>query len=138
MSNEYRFFVSGIPRPQGSKSFVRGRVIEASKHVYQWRRDIASLAQEVITSPPLDNKTPVAISLKFCFARPKSHVTRKGELRSGFSPQHIQRPDVDKLSRAVLDALTGIAWQDDSQVISLTATKVWGAASGVEIRLSPV
>ena len=33
------------------------------------------------------------------------------------------KPDVDKLARAALDALTGVLWADDSQVVSLHAQK---------------
>jgi crossover junction endodeoxyribonuclease RusA len=75
----------------------------------------------------------VSVELTFTFKRPKSHVTSKGTLREGYSEYHVQRPDVDKLSRAILDALTGIAYQDDSQVVTLAATKTWGDSDGVEI-----
>lgn len=125
-----RFFVSGIPRPQGSKSFVRGRIVEASKYVGKWRKDVASVASDVYTEP---TERPVVVELEFTFKRPKSHVTSKGVLRDGYSLYHLQRPDVDKLSRAILDALTGIAYRDDSQVVSLAASKQWGESDGVEI-----
>ena len=35
----------------------------------------------------------------------------------------MKKPDLDKLVRAILDAGSGVAWRDDSQVISITATK---------------
>jgi len=38
------------------------------------------------------------------------------------------RPDVDKLARALLDALIGIAYVDDQQVVSLLVRKVYGTA----------
>jgi len=41
--------------------------------------------------------------------------------------------DLDKLVRAVLDALTGIVWKDDAQVVALKATKVQGVTPGVEV-----
>ena len=46
------------------------------------------------------------------------------------------RPDLDKLCRAVLDALTGIAYKDDQQVVSLFATKSYGERAGVFILLT--
>ena len=45
-------------------------------------------------------------------------------------------PDLDKLVRAVLDALTGICYLDDSQVTDIRASKVYGSSTGVEIRLT--
>jgi Holliday junction resolvase RusA-like endonuclease len=35
------------------------------------------------------------------------------------------KPDIDKLSRAVLDALTSVWYKDDSQVIQLEAQKIY-------------
>jgi len=43
------------------------------------------------------------------------------------------RPDADKLARTVLDALTGIAYADDSQVVGLTVEKNYDELPGVEI-----
>ena len=130
-----RFVVTGTPRPQGSKSFVRGRIVEASKYVSKWRRDVASAASHVYSEP---TESPVTVELVFTFSRPKSHVKSDGSLRNGFSEHHIQRPDVDKLSRAILDALTGIAYRDDSQVVSLSAVKRWGEGDGVEVVTSTI
>ena len=40
-------------------------------------------------------------------------------------PQHITKPDLDKLVRCAKDALTGIVWRDDSQVVAVGAMKVY-------------
>lgn len=44
------------------------------------------------------------------------------------------RPDLDKLVRAILDAMTGLAFQDDGQVVALNAGKEYGNAGGCDIR----
>ena len=44
-------------------------------------------------------------------------------------------PDLDKLIRAVLDGLTGVAYEDDGQVVQIEAQKLYGASVGAEIRL---
>lgn len=51
---------------------------------------------------------------------PKSMPSRK---RGWFT--HTTRPDVDKLTRALLDPLKGITWVDDSQVAYATVNKVY-------------
>lgn len=129
------FVVEGTPRPQGSKSFVRGRIVEASKYVGPWRKTVAKEAAEVFPHPTVD---PVKVTLTFVFERPKSHMYADGRLKPHCHESHIQRPDVDKLSRAILDALTGIAYVDDSQVVSLDAIKVWGPKAGVKISVTLV
>lgn len=65
----------------------------------------------------------------FTFPRPKAHYRtgrHAGELRPSAPLVHSSRPDLDKLLRAVGDALTGIVWRDDSQVASIVASKVYG------------
>jgi Holliday junction resolvase RusA-like endonuclease len=47
-------------------------------------------------------------------------------------------PDLDKLTRAVLDALTGIVWTDDAQVVAVAATKRRSATPGVTVTVTPV
>jgi len=44
-----------------------------------------------------------------------------------------KRPDLDKLIRSVLDALTGTCYRDDSQVVTIEAQKVWDAATIIEV-----
>lgn len=46
---------------------------------------------------------------------------------------HSKKPDLDKLVRAVQDALTGIIYKDDGQVCRLTANKNYAAHEGVRI-----
>lgn len=42
-------------------------------------------------------------------------------------------PDLDKLVRGVLDALTGVCYVDDSQVVKIDAQKVWEPVTIIEV-----
>ena len=66
------------------------------------------------------------MDLVFIFNKPKT-VKRN---------EPYVRPDLDKLIRAVLDGLTGVAYEDDQQVVRLTAQKAYGETEGVHIRIS--
>lgn len=72
---------------------------------------------------------PVQVWVKVTLQRPKGHYgtgKNEGQLKVSAPPHHTQWPDVDKLARGVLDALTGVVWRDDSQVTSLHIGKEWG------------
>ena len=107
-------FVPGVPAPQGSKRHVgNGRMIESSAAVGPWRERVALVAHNAMGGlAPMTG--PVTVVLTFWLPRPKS-------AKAG--AQATKRPDLDKLVRAVLDALTGIAFIDDSQVVRIDAGK---------------
>lgn len=118
------FFVSGRPVPQGSLKFINGHAIHVrAQDLALWRADIANMARSVITEKA---QKGVEIHLTFVLKKPKT-VTRN---------EPYIRPDIDKLSRAVLDGLTGVAYEDDEQVVKLTAIKEYGDNEGVWIKFT--
>jgi len=107
---------------QGSKRHVgNGIMRETNQRLRPWRSLVTDAA--LSTNHPLTN-LPVSISITFRFLRPKGHYNKSG--LSPKAPAHLtskQKGDIDKLSRAILDALTGTLLQDDSQVVQLSAHK---------------
>jgi Holliday junction resolvase RusA-like endonuclease len=73
---------------------------------------------------------PVVLHCMFEFQRPKLHFNSKGELKgmSYTKPAPVymsQDPDGDKLMRSVMDALKGLAYLDDNQVVQGHFVKLW-------------
>lgn len=102
-------WAGGTPRPQGSKRILRGRMVESARGHADWRRTVAMAALAARQARggewPVDR--PVRMSIYFFVpGRPDA------------------RPDIDKLARAVLDAIVeaGVV-RDDSQVVELFALK---------------
>lgn len=95
--------------------------------VHGWKDLIAEAAAEHIDKfGPMEG--PLSVHLDFLFAAP----SRRAE-----GTWRVKRPDLDNLSKAVMDALTDAgAWQDDSQVAELRACKRFGSVSGVEIKIA--
>ena len=114
------FEVIGTPVPKGSmRGFVVGKravVTHNSKKTKPWQQQIAQLA--AANSLDLLIEGPVCVRLIFRVPRPKTVP----KVRNGLP---AAKPDIDKLARPVLDACTGTIWKDDSQVVSLRASKVY-------------
>lgn len=138
------FFVPGIPVAKGSakafyvKSLGRAVVTQTNAAKQKpWASLISVMAQNAGVRPV---QGPVKLSMSFYFPRPKSHY-RTGKnasiLKDDAPAFHTTKPDADKLCRCVYDALTGVAYTDDSQVAS------WGCGEkryseknpGAEIRI---
>lgn len=115
-------FVPGDAKPQGSKrGFVTktGRVamVEmAGTPLKNWRESITWVMRgEAARIGWEATDAPISVKLIFELKQPKKPKAMYPSTR----------PDVDKLARAVLDAITdaGFIWQDDSQVVRLSAEK---------------
>ena len=120
--------VYGEPIPKGStRAFVvNGKAVttNANKRTKDWQTLVSMAAQEKRPDKPIEGA--VDIMLNFYLPRPKS-VTKKKR------PLPTVKPDIDKLIRCVLDALTGIYFTDDAQVTDIQAIKRYGDTPRVEI-----
>ncbi|ADF42492.1 RusA-like Holliday junction resolvase [Synechococcus phage S-CBS3] len=142
----YSFTVWGIAAPQGSKRHVgKGVMLESSDRVRPWRQDVRFAALEERPSN-WDMATPMRLDLVFWFPRPASHYgTRNGisylKANAPIEPVSARIGDIDKLQRAVFDALTGVAYLDDRQVVEVEARKAYlmgpDAAPYAHITIAP-
>ena len=147
------FAVYGKPAPAGSKSsFVpmkkntgqpfrgaSGRIIvntvDSNPRAKDWKKLVAAEAQR--HRPERIMEGPVMLKLTFMRQRPKNHFRTNGELKpDGLAlPFPLAKPDVLKLARGVEDALTGIIWRDDAQIVEELLLKVWADTPGVLIEI---
>lgn len=126
-----QFEVPGIPQPQGStRSFARGgKVITTSDNpkLRPWRDAVCWHARAALVAAPRAGWTgpfegPVTVSAIFYLPRPAGHFgtgRNAGQVRASAPPFPAGKPDLDKLIRGVLDALSEAGvWRDDAQVVS--------------------
>lgn len=127
-----QFFVPGVPKPQ-----PRVRAVIRGKHagVYDpgtantWRASVAMKAADEVPHAPYF-VGPVLLGLDFFFPRPKGHFKKNGDLRGSAPRRHLVKPDAKNLLAAVEDALNGIAWRDDKQIVELRVRKAFSDDTG--------
>jgi Holliday junction resolvase RusA-like endonuclease len=134
------FRVYGLPVPQGSKKVIRGNLIEMSDaRLRSWRQDVAAQAHQAMSRPPW--KEAIQIELGFFFPRPKNHygTGRNSEKLKALAPAYpAVHPDLDKLVRSVLDALSGVCFEDDRQVVFVRAMKQYDDSPGLLCDVGPL
>ena len=121
-----RFVVDGEPRSQGSMTAVYNRKLGVSRVRHSnapalslWR----GLCREAAMKSGAEIwEGPVGMTISFGISAPINQ-------KHGYP----KRPDLDKLVRGVLDALTGVCYRDDSQVVTLQAQKVWEPVTIIEV-----
>jgi Holliday junction resolvase RusA-like endonuclease len=118
------------------RGFVRnGRAILTSnnKKMKPYRQEVANTAMTAafeagcLHLPMAGKHEPVKLSLKFYFARPVSIPKKRTEI--------VVKPDIDKIIRATADALTGILYADDAQIVEMNASKHYGTPERVEVSI---
>lgn len=78
-----------------------------------------------------------AIEVDICVHRipPKSwsKVRRKRAIDGEIKP--VTKPDVDNYAKAILDALNGIVFKDDNQIVKLTISKIYAPEPKAVVRI---
>lgn len=130
--------VFGNPQPAGSKRAfsVNGRahVTDANPRSREWKDRVAQAAGEQYGGELVDG--PLAVEMAFTQPRPKSHYgtgRNAEEIKASAPDWPVGRPDVLKLARGAEDALTGVVWRDDAQIVEEFLTKTYGEPARCEI-----
>lgn len=138
-----QFRVDGVPKGQPRpRAFVRGghAAVYDPGTAEGWKSCIAVAAKPHIPPTPLAGT--IALTVEFIMPRPRAHFRtgkHASELRGDAPEHHCSRPDVDNLTKAVLDALTDIGmWIDDAQIALLGAVKLYGVKPGANIEIHQV
>lgn len=118
--------IHGIPIPKGRPRFVRfknGRVGAFTPEDTEiWEKDVQFAALPHRPRVPLDG----ALEAEMIF-----YLHRPGGTRREYPSV---RPDLDNYAKAVLDALNGIIYTDDSRIVKMTLSKLYGEPR-VEVKI---
>ena len=114
----HEFTVVGTPSQQGSKRHVgNGRMVEMSKRLPAWRATVIRAARESHREGWEALDGPLVVGLTVYLARPRS---------TKFPDYPAGAPDLDKLQRAIGDALKLAGTiHDDARIVTWHARKRW-------------
>ena len=153
------FSVRGYPVCQGSKiALITGKrsgkwvlspravLVESANmekrtlpanRLKNWRESIAYYAHQAMQGEALWGGQ-VGLECEFIIPRRPTHYTGKGALTK--SAPRIPPNDVDKMLRAVGDALSRVVYEDDNQAVFVSGRKRYAsslkAVGGVKIKVS--
>ena len=127
-----KFFVPGIPATAGSKTgfynpkIKRVIMTPANKRQKPWIAVVRLAAERAYQGSPLIG--PIHLNIVFTLPRPRSHFgsgRNEASLKAKAPLYHTKTPDLTKMTRAIEDALIGVVWKDDSQVVKQTVLKAY-------------
>ena len=112
------FYVFGKVRGKGRPRFTRCGHAYTPKPTRDYERAIREAFENAPGRPPEPFSGPIAVCIMTYRQLPKSTP------KSVSSEHDTHKPDIDNVAKIVLDALNGVAWEDDAQVVSLTVSKL--------------
>lgn len=120
------FTVFGVAQPKGStrafvpKGWTRPIITSDNQKSKGWQQLVAEAASRALQGSGQLFHGSIKLDVAFHLPRPKS-LPRTRE-----TPM-TKKPDCDKLLRSTVDALTGVIFRDDSQVVDVHVTKQYAA-----------
>ena len=126
----------GRPRFSTVNGFVRPYTPAKTKNYENWVRmcgvQAMSMAGRSTTDEPLDLTLVAHVPIPSSWSKKRQRMAALGEIHA------TKRPDLDNFLKAVKDALNGIVWRDDSQIVNLTARKLYGETPKLVITVEQI
>jgi Holliday junction resolvase RusA-like endonuclease len=127
------FTVPGEPRgwararTQGARFFTDTKTRSEKQAVAAWAMEAGA---RIIDGP-------VSVTLTAYLRIPKSATKKARAAMLAGAERPTKKPDGDNLAKLALDALNGVCWHDDVQVVDLTVRKFWSDEPRLVVEISP-
>jgi Holliday junction resolvase RusA-like endonuclease len=139
VTSEVDIWIAGKPRGKDRPRFDRrsGRMHTTDATAAAERT--IQIAWRAAGSPRMED-VPLVLDLALCLERPAGHFRKDGSLSAEGLRQPLpgrQKPDIDNAVKLVMDALNGLAYRDDVQIVDARVVRRWTQHAGTLIRLRP-
>ena len=133
MTFQVIFSVYGEVVPKGRPRFTRQGRTYTPKKTHDYESEVAMMAKSAMgSSEPLE--TPVAVYVYVNMPVPMSYSKKRTEACLSGSERPIKKTgDLDNMVKTILDGMNGIVYKDDSQIVSLHATKRYDTIASVHV-----
>src|SRR5699024_10591555 len=127
-----KLIIDGKPEPQ-LRPRISGNRMYDPKKTKNYKRYVGLLARQQYKGELLIS--PLAIEMDIYRQIPKNTSKKRRKLKNEKTIRPIVKPDVDNYTTGTLDALNGIIYKDDSQVVDLNARKYYSYDPRVDINI---
>ena len=133
------FYVDDI---QG-KERPRASMIGGHAHIYTPKKTKdfeKKIAREFLAAggEKLGKDIPIRLTVIIFHGVPKSYSKKKRAACLNHDTRPIKKADIDNVCKCIMDGLNGVAYEDDTQIVSLIAYKYWAGTDYLEIHVTDV
>lgn len=139
MITAFNFAVYGEPVGKGRPKFstVNGHAVAYTPKKTANYENLVKLSykQAFPEEKPFEKDVQLKVSIRAYFSIPKSASKKKHQAMIDGEIRPTKKPDTDNIAKVVCDALNGIAYHDDSQIVELTVSKSYSDNPKVLVRI---
>ena len=132
--------IDGLPIGKG-----RPKVTSRFGHAFAYTPTRTKDYEQKIKMTYINNYTyfhrldgPLEATINQYFPVPKGTSKVKHQKMINNEIQHTKKPDIDNIIKSILDGLNGLAYEDDSQIVSLTANKYYSDNPRVDVSIKKI
>lgn len=133
-----RFYVPGKPQGKARAKTFRNNGVTRTvtpDNTVLYENFIKERYLQFADGTFFDRGTPVSLHIVIRFLPAKSEAKSKRARMLNGDILPLKKPDIDNVVKVICDALNGVAYHDDSQVIFVACAKRYSATEGLEITL---
>ena len=131
--------IPGEPVGKGRPRFTKnGHSFTPEKTVNYENLVKLTFKSDYPNAEPVAKDVPLAADITAWYRVPASVSRKKQEAMLANKLLPTKKPDTDNIAKAILDALNGLAYYDDAQIVELPVAKRYGTVPCVEVVISEV
>ncbi len=131
------FVVEGEAVPQGRPRFMRNGHAYDPQKSRDYKEQVAFVANWAMRGQSAFPKgTPLKCAITIWQKIPKRFTKKQKELAENDFLRPTSKPDVDNIAKSITDAMNGIVYADDSQIVELICEKYYAAEPKVMVKVS--
>ena len=134
---QIEFIIEGKVKPKQSFRYTRFGHKYTPRDVKQYARDIqySFYAKYPKWLPSMFFEKPLRAEIEVYKQMPKSFSKTKKQRAIAGEIRPLIKPDVDNCTKNIFDALNGIVYPDDKQIVELSVSKYYSDADYVKVRI---
>ena len=133
-----QFVIMGEPQGKGRPRFARSGRTYTPEKTAAYEKAAALAYKRRYQGKSFEKGVPLEMRIRaYCKVPQSASKAKKADMLSG-KVRPIKTPDADNIAKIICDALNGVAYHDDAQIVRIAVEKYYGAAGYVEVALKEV
>lgn len=133
-----QFAIMGEPQGKGRPKFTKNGHTYTPEKTAAYEKAAALAYKRRYYGESFEKGVPLEMRIRaYCKVPQSASKAKKADMLSG-RIRPTKTPDADNIAKIICDALNGVAYHDDAQIVRIAVEKYYGAAGYVEVALKEV